>query len=143
MPSPSATAQTSVEVSSASICIARILPEPRAANAVGCGRCGIRAFGTIVLLPTVFFRAAPSFTAAVMDTVVISALDQEGRGVARVDGKAMFVEGALIGERVAVDVLRRKPNYELARMSELLAASPARTPPLCPYFGVCGGCSLQ
>src|SRR5438270_8502892 len=76
-------------------------------------------------------------------TVVVTALDQEGRGVARVDGKAMFVEGALIGERVAVDVLRRKPNYELARMSELLAASPARTTPPCPYFGVCGGCSLQ
>jgi 23S rRNA (uracil1939-C5)-methyltransferase len=76
-------------------------------------------------------------------SVVVTALDQEGRGVARVDGKAMFVEGALIGERVAVAVLRRKPNYELARMSELLAASPARTTPPCPYFGVCGGCSLQ
>jgi len=63
--------------------------------------------------------------------------------VARVDGKAMFVEGALIGERVAVEVLRRKPNYELARMSELIAASPARATPPCPYFGVCGGCSLQ
>ena len=50
-------------------------------------------------------------------SVVVTALDQEGRGVARVDGKAMFVEGALIGERVAVEVLRRKPNYELARMS--------------------------
>ena len=78
-----------------------------------------------------------------MDAVVITALDQEGRGVARVDGKAMFVEGALIGERVAVEVLRRKPNYELARMTELRTASPARVQPLCPHFGVCGGCSLQ
>jgi len=78
-----------------------------------------------------------------MDTVVITALDQEGRGVARVDGKAVFVEGALIGERVAIDVLRRKPNYELARMTEIVAASPARATPACPHFGVCGGCSLQ
>ena len=76
-------------------------------------------------------------------TVVITALDQEGRGIARVDGKAMFVEGALIGERVAVDVLRRKQSYELARMTELVAASPSRTTPACRYFGVCGGCSLQ
>jgi 23S rRNA (uracil1939-C5)-methyltransferase len=76
-------------------------------------------------------------------TVVITALDQEGRGVARVDGKAMFVEGALIGERVGVEILRRKPNYELARMTDLHAASPARVTPPCPYFGVCGGCSLQ
>src|SRR6266498_826515 len=78
-----------------------------------------------------------------MDTVVITALDQEGRGIARVDGKAMFVEGALIGEQVAVEVLRRKQNYDLARMTELVAASAARTTPLCRYFGVCGGCSLQ
>ncbi|HUH91603.1 MAG TPA: 23S rRNA (uracil(1939)-C(5))-methyltransferase RlmD [Casimicrobiaceae bacterium] len=77
------------------------------------------------------------------DTVVITALDQEGRGVARVDGKATFVEGALIGERVAIEVLRRKPSYELARATEILAASPARVEPACPHFGVCGGCSLQ
>jgi len=77
------------------------------------------------------------------DTVVITALDQEGRGVARVDGKATFVEGALIGERVAVEVLRRKPSYELARAARILAASPARVEPACPHFGVCGGCSLQ
>src|SRR5205823_391261 len=63
---------------------------------------------------------------ACMDTVVITALDQEGRGVARVDGKAIFVEGALIGERVAIEVFRRKPNYELARMAELNATSSAR-----------------
>jgi 23S rRNA (uracil1939-C5)-methyltransferase len=78
-----------------------------------------------------------------MDTVVITALDQEGRGIARVDGKAVFVEGALIGERVGIEILRSKQNYDLARMSELYAASPARVPPPCPYFGVCGGCSLQ
>ena len=78
-----------------------------------------------------------------MDSVLITALDQEGRGIARVGGKAMFVEGALIGERVAVEVLRRKPSYELARMTELFAASAARTTPACRYFGTCGGCSLQ
>ena len=77
------------------------------------------------------------------DTVVITALDQEGRGVARVNGKATFVEGALIGEEVAVEILRRKPNYDLARMTERVTASPARTTPPCPHFGICGGCSLQ
>ena len=78
-----------------------------------------------------------------MDTVVISALDQEGRGVARVDGKAVFVEGALIGERVAIEVYRDKPNYALARMTGLVDASHERVAPPCPHFGVCGGCSLQ
>jgi 23S rRNA (uracil1939-C5)-methyltransferase len=78
-----------------------------------------------------------------MDIVVITALDQEGRGVARVDGKTVFIEGGLIGERVGIEVVRRKRNYDLARITELYASSPARVTPPCPYFGVCGGCSLQ
>src|SRR3989475_12732881 len=75
-------------------------------------------------------------------SVVVTALDQEGRGVARVDGKAIFVEGALIGERVAVEVLRRKPNYEIARMVELHSSSSARVAPPCPPFWICGCFSL-
>jgi 23S rRNA (uracil1939-C5)-methyltransferase len=78
-----------------------------------------------------------------MDTVVITALDQEGRGVARREGKVAFIEGALIGERVAIEALREKPNYTLARIATLHKASPARVEPACPYFGTCGGCSLQ
>jgi len=78
-----------------------------------------------------------------MDTVVITALDQEGRGIARREGKVAFVEGALIGERVTIELLREKPNYSLARIAALHRASPARTKPACPYFGTCGGCSLQ
>ena len=77
------------------------------------------------------------------DTVVITALDQEGRGIARVDGKATFVEGALIGEQVTVEVFRRKPSYELARATKIHTISSARVEPACPHFGVCGGCSLQ
>ena len=78
-----------------------------------------------------------------MNTVLITALDQEGRGIARIDGKAVFVEGALVGELVAIEIYRRKPTYELARTTEILRASPSRVAPLCPHFGVCGGCSLQ
>ena len=78
-----------------------------------------------------------------MDTVLVTALDQEGRGVARIGGKAVFIEGALVGELVSIDIYRRKPNYELARTIEILRPSPSRVAPLCPHFGVCGGCSLQ
>jgi len=78
-----------------------------------------------------------------MDPVVITALDQEGRGIAHVDGKAVFVEGALIGERASIEVFHRKPKYELARAMEIHAPSASRTTPRCRYFGVCGGCSLQ
>ena len=78
-----------------------------------------------------------------METVAITALDQEGRGIARRNGKIVFVEGALIGERVVVEILREKASYALARAVEIESASPARVHPPCPYFGVCGGCSLQ
>src|SRR5438034_11657291 len=78
-----------------------------------------------------------------MDSVVITALDQEGRGIAHVDGKAVFVEGALIGERASIEVFQRKPKYDVARAMEIHAPSASRTTPRCPYFGVCGGCSVQ
>ncbi|MEP7182756.1 MAG: 23S rRNA (uracil(1939)-C(5))-methyltransferase RlmD [Betaproteobacteria bacterium] len=73
----------------------------------------------------------------------ILSLDQEGRGLARRDGKAVFVEGALPGESVVVTTLKRKPTFEIARADVILTANPARVLPRCPHFGVCGGCSLQ
>ena len=76
-------------------------------------------------------------------SVTIESLDNEGRGIARVEGKAVFVEGALPGERVTIETLKRKPTYELARAVRIEQPSPSRVTPRCPHFGVCGGCSLQ
>jgi len=78
-----------------------------------------------------------------MQTLYIESLDQEGRGVARRDGKAVFVEGALPGETVTASVYRKKPSYEVATLGEVLRPSAMRVEPQCPHFGVCGGCSLQ
>jgi 23S rRNA (uracil1939-C5)-methyltransferase len=73
----------------------------------------------------------------------IESLDLEARGVARREGKVVFVEGALPGERVAADIVRRKPSYETARVHEVLSPSSQRVAPRCPHFGVCGGCAMQ
>ena len=78
-----------------------------------------------------------------METLTVESLDQEGRGVARRDGKAIFIEGALPGETVACTVNRRKPAYEVASLDSVVAESASRVEPRCPHFGVCGGCSLQ
>ena len=78
-----------------------------------------------------------------MDELAIESLDQEGRGVARAEGKVVFVEGALPGERVRVEIFKRKPGFDLARTLAVERANPARTAPRCPHFGVCGGCTLQ
>jgi 23S rRNA (uracil1939-C5)-methyltransferase len=79
----------------------------------------------------------------VLPVVDVGALDAEGRGVARVEGKAVFVEGGLPGERVAIETLKRKPTWELARAVQVERASADRVVPRCPHFGVCGGCTLQ
>ncbi|MDR2172958.1 MAG: 23S rRNA (uracil(1939)-C(5))-methyltransferase RlmD [Burkholderiales bacterium] len=76
-------------------------------------------------------------------TAVIESLDQEGRGIARLDGKTVFVEGALTGETVIAQTLKRKPSWELAHTEQVLTVNSDRTTPRCPHFGICGGCSLQ
>jgi 23S rRNA (uracil1939-C5)-methyltransferase len=85
--------------------------------------------------------ALSSFTPTTL--LQIESLDQEGRGIARVDGKAIFVEGALPGERVYAASLRVKPTFEVARVTSVQKASASRVTPRCPHFGVCGGCTLQ
>ena len=79
----------------------------------------------------------------VVADVVIESLDQEGRGVAHVDGKVTFVEGALPGERVDATIVREKPSFAIARADTIGKASASRVTPRCPHFGVCGGCTLQ
>jgi 23S rRNA (uracil1939-C5)-methyltransferase len=73
----------------------------------------------------------------------VESLDHEARGITRLDGKTVFVDGALPGERVDYASFRRKPNYELAHLVEVLKPSPLRIEPRCEHFGVCGGCVMQ
>ena len=74
---------------------------------------------------------------------IIESLDHEARGITRLEGKTIFVEGALPGEKVEYTSFRRKPNYEVAQADRILKASPDRVAPKCPHYGSCGGCSMQ
>ncbi len=68
----------------------------------------------------------------------------EGKAVARrEDGYVVFVEGALAQERIIGEIKKAKSNFAEARLVEILEAGPDRRTPICPYFGICGGCSLQ
>jgi 23S rRNA (uracil1939-C5)-methyltransferase len=80
---------------------------------------------------------------AEVETAEIESLDQEGRGVARVAGKAVFIDGALPGELVSFRRTRRQRRHDEAQATQVLRASPERVPPRCRHFGTCGGCSLQ
>ena len=75
--------------------------------------------------------------------VEITDLSHDGRGVARIDGKTVFVAGALPGERACVRVAARHRNFDEARVESLLTRSAERIEPRCPHFGTCGGCALQ
>jgi 23S rRNA (uracil1939-C5)-methyltransferase len=66
-----------------------------------------------------------------------------GRGLARVNGLAIFVERAVPGDEVRVRVFKKKKNHAEARLVELINPSPFRVEPPCRYCGFCGGCTLQ
>lgn len=78
-----------------------------------------------------------------MPVGVIESLDHEARGITRLEGKAIFVEGALPGETVEYCSYRRKPKFEQAVVERIITPSGQRVEPPCPHFGVCGGCSMQ
>ena len=73
----------------------------------------------------------------------VDSLDHDGQGVARVDGKAIFIEGALPGERVEYSSYRRKPSFEKALVGRIHKVSGLRVTPRCPHYAACGGCSMQ
>jgi 23S rRNA (uracil1939-C5)-methyltransferase len=78
------------------------------------------------------------------DTAVeITALSHDGRGIARLAGKAMFIEDAIPGETVRFRILKRRREFDEAKVTEVLQASPERVEPRCRHYGVCGGCVLQ
>src|SRR3546814_13104787 len=73
----------------------------------------------------------------------IESLDLEARGIARREGKVVFVDGALPGEKVLARIVRQKPSFDTARLERIIKPSSQRVEPACPYFGVCGGCAMQ
>lgn len=82
------------------------------------------------------------------DWLDVDSLDLEAQGVARrADGKVVFIEGALPGEQVTVNVSRKKNQWEQGTVSAIRRESAQRVRPACPHFGLhagaCGGCKMQ
>jgi 23S rRNA (uracil1939-C5)-methyltransferase len=61
----------------------------------------------------------------------------------RPDGKVVFVEGALPGERATVRIVGGRRKFDVGRAVSIVDSSPGRRVPLCPHFGRCGGCATQ
>ena len=90
-----------------------------------------------------FYSAKRRVTTRQIITVDVTDLDPFGQGVARHDGKALFIPGLLPDERAEITLTEEKRQYARGQVKRLLNDSPQRETPRCPHFGVCGGCQQQ
>ncbi|MEN6390488.1 MAG: 23S rRNA (uracil(1939)-C(5))-methyltransferase RlmD [Syntrophomonas sp.] len=74
---------------------------------------------------------------------LIQGISHDGQGVGRIDGKVVFVPGALPGDDVELTIGVEKKNYLRGRLCSIIEPAPERVNPPCPYFGQCGGCHYQ
>lgn len=78
-----------------------------------------------------------------MKQLDITALSHEGRGIATIDQKKIFIDCALPGETILCDIKKKHPRYLEGQVVQILNEGKDRVTPMCPHFGICGGCSLQ
>ena len=79
----------------------------------------------------------------VLNQVVVSDYAAEGKALARVDGKVIFIQGAVPGDVVDVKLLKSKKDWAEGQLLRVHQPSPHRIMPFCSHFGVCGGCKWQ
>ncbi|WP_333901878.1 23S rRNA (uracil(1939)-C(5))-methyltransferase RlmD [Enterobacter wuhouensis] len=90
-----------------------------------------------------FYSAKRRVTTRQIITVEATDLDPFGQGVARHNGKALFITGLLPTERAEITLTDDKRQYARGQVKRRLSDSPERVVPQCPHFGVCGGCQQQ
>ncbi len=73
----------------------------------------------------------------------VESLSHEGRGIAHLDDKVIFVSGALPGEKITAKRTFSRAKFEEAEVIEVIEAATNRIDPKCKVFGICGGCSFQ
>lgn len=75
--------------------------------------------------------------------VKIEKMDDFGRGIAYIDDKVVFVPKTIVDDIVDIKIMIEKKKYSIAKVNEIINPSKLRIPFKCPYFDICGGCSLQ
>jgi len=78
-----------------------------------------------------------------VESATIRDLTLDGHGIADIEGKSVFVDGAITGETVLFQRERKRKNYDEADLLEVVEVSPDRVEPPCVNFMLCGGCTLQ
>jgi 23S rRNA (uracil1939-C5)-methyltransferase len=73
----------------------------------------------------------------------ITGIASEGQGIVRQEGLVTFIPFTVPGDDIQYQITDHKKNFALGRLQHIIKASPERIPPLCSYYGTCGGCQLQ
>ncbi len=75
--------------------------------------------------------------------ITIDKLSYGGAGVGRVDGKVVFVDGGVPGDKLKIKIVEEKERYSRAEIEDFIEKSKERTEPECKFFEDCGGCNWQ
>lgn len=96
------------------------------------------------MLPLHFFTfVAVKGKNTILENILVSDYAAEGKALARQDGKVVFIEGAVPGDRVDVRLFKNKKDWAEGRAVRFHSLSPERVEPFCEHFGICGGCKWQ
>ncbi len=80
---------------------------------------------------------------SIIERILVDRLSDDGRGISTIDGKTIFIEGALSDEAVSAKIVSEKSRFIEGSVVEVIQPSSKRTEPECRYYGVCGGCHVQ
>lgn len=75
--------------------------------------------------------------------VVIEKMNHQAMGIAKINGKVVFVPKVIIGDIVDIDIVKEYKNYSIGRVNKIIKKSAKRVDVLCPYYDICGGCSIS
>lgn len=75
--------------------------------------------------------------------ITIEDMGNEGEGIGHIDGMAVFVKDAVVGDVARIKIIKAKKNYAYGRLMELITPSQYRVEPICPHARRCGGCSIM
>ena len=79
----------------------------------------------------------------ILENIRIETVAAEGKAIAHVDGKVLFVPHCVPGDIVNVRVIRKKKGFMEGVVVKMVTPSPVRLEPFCEHYGVCGGCKWQ
>lgn len=78
-----------------------------------------------------------------MHTIIATKIISGGNCLGKINGKTVFISGALPGETVEIEITQQKKDYDNSKVINIIKPSKYRIQPLCPFYGICGGCNLQ